>query len=288
MEVETRALARDFVQQLVIAGTGDLQAGLSVPFPIAVIAALLGVDPDRRADFRRWSEQMVIAVFEPDSAHEQDEITRSNEQMGEWIEGVIAERTGRLGDDLVSVLLRAELEGGALSAEELRVFVITLLVAGSITTAYLIGSVAIALSRDPALQARARTEPGFVARIVDESLRHDTPVQMMFRTATEEVEIAGVTIPPGATVVPLIGSANRDERVFPDPDRFDPGRDTSEHLSFGHGVHFCLGAALAKLEARIAIEELLAVAPRLELAGEAETVTSLVFRGPTRLPLRYA
>jgi cytochrome P450 len=140
MEAEIRAIARDFVEPLVAGGTGDLQAGLAVPFPISVIAALLGVDPDRRDDFRRWSEQMVIAVFEPSSAHEQGEIASSNEQMGEWIEAVIAERTGQLGDDLVSVLLRAELEGGALSAEELRVFVITLLVAGSITTAYLIGS----------------------------------------------------------------------------------------------------------------------------------------------------
>jgi cytochrome P450 len=111
---------------------------------------------------------------------------------------------------------------------------------------------------------------------------------MMFRTATEPVEIAGVTIPERATVVALLGSANRDEQVFPDPDRFDPQRDTGEHVAFGHGVHFCLGAALARLEARVAIEELLAAAPRLELSGDVERVTSLVFRGPTKTPLRYA
>jgi cytochrome P450 len=288
MEAEVRELAREFATRLIKPGCGDLQAEFSVPFPTTVIAALLGVDPDRRADFRRWSEHMVFAVFEPATPAQQAEIARNAEQMGEWLDEVVAAREGRFGDDLISVLLRAELEGGALTHEELRGFVFTLLVAGSITTAYLIGSAVEHLVDDPELEARARRDPEVIGRLVEETLRFDSPVQLMFRTATEPVDIAGVTIPRGATVIPVIGSANRDESVFPHADRFDPDRDTTEHLAFGHGPHFCLGAALARLEARIAIEELLAHAPRVARAGEVERVTSVVFRGPTTLPLQFA
>jgi cytochrome P450 len=250
-----------------------------------VIASLLGVDADRRDEFRRWSEHMVLAVFEPTTPAQQAEIVESGRMMGEWLDDVVARRSGADGDDLISVLLRAEMDGGALTIDEMRGFVFTLLVAGSITTAYLIGSAVVALAEDPSLMARARSRPDDIGKIVEETLRHETPVQMMFRTATEPVEISDVAIPAGATVLPLIGSANRDETVFADPDRFDPDRATGEHLGFGHGVHFCLGAALARLEARVAIEELLAQAPRLELVGEVAQMTSLVFRGPTAVPV---
>ncbi|MGQ0826052.1 MAG: cytochrome P450 [Actinomycetota bacterium] len=287
MEQEIRAIARTFVDLLVASEASDLQSGFAVPFPTVVIAAMLGVGPDQRDDFRRWSEQMVLAVFEPTTAEQQAEIARSGEQMGEWLDVQIAKRAGTRVDDLISVLLRAELEGGALTHNELEVFVFTLLVAGSITTAYLIGNAVATLAEQPSLLAAVRADRSAIPAVVEESLRRDAPIQMMFRTATEDVDISGTTIPRGATVVPLIASANRDEAVFANPDHFDPQRNTAEHLAFGHGVHFCLGAALARIEARIAIEELLARAPRLEPFGPIERVTSLVFRGPTSVPLRY-
>jgi cytochrome P450 len=287
LEGEMRALARSFVDELVAPGAGDLQAGLAVPFPTVVIAALLGVEANRRDEFRLWSEDMVRGVFEPTSAAQQEAIAHSAEQLGAWIDTVVEARAGTEGDDLVSVLLRAELEGGALTRDELRVFVITLLVAGSITTAYLIGNAVRALANCPELAGRVRHDPHLVPGVVEESLRHEAPVQLMFRTATTDVELAGTTIPAGATVMALIGSANRDASAFPDPDRFDPGRDASDHLSFGHGVHFCLGAALARLEARVALEELLARSKRLEPTGAPEQVASTVFRGPTRLELAF-
>src|SRR5262249_24746785 len=140
LEREMHAIAGQYADRLREQGTGDLQAGLAVPFPIVVIATMLGVDPALRDEFRRWSEHMVLAVFEPDAGERADEIARSNRQMGDWLDAVIVERDRRAGDDLISVLLRAELDGGALTHEELRVFVFTLLVAGSITTAYLIGN----------------------------------------------------------------------------------------------------------------------------------------------------
>ena len=284
-ERQVRAIAQEFIEKLVVQGGGDLQAAVAVPYATAVIAALLCVDPDQRDEFRTWSEHMVLAVFEPDATDRLDDIAQSSEQMGRWLDGVIEERSSGLGDDLISVLLRAEAEGGALTPAELRTFVFTLLVAGSITTAYLIGSAVVALLRDPATLGRARADQSYVAGVVEETLRFEAPTQMMFRTATAPVEIAGTEIPSDATVLPLIGSANRDERVFREPDRFDPTRDGRDHLTFGHGLHFCLGAALARMEARIALEELLARVPRIEHAGEAERVTSLVFRGPMRLPL---
>jgi cytochrome P450 len=287
-EREIRAIASSFVDEFVDRGGGDFQSSVAVPFPTAVIASLLGIDPDQSDDFRRWSEHMVLAVFEPDTSSRQADIERSSEQMGRWLDEVIEGRSHTLGDDMISVLLRAELEGGALSPEELRTFVFTLLVAGSITTAYLIGRTVIALVDDPALRERATRETELIGRAVEEALRFDAPVQMMFRTARAPVQVAGVDVPVGATVLPLIGSANRDESAFPDPDRFDPARNSRDHLTFGHGAHFCLGAALARLEARILIERLLARAPRLEQAGDFEQVTSLVFRGPSRLPLTIA
>lgn len=229
---------------------------------------------------------MVFAVFEPASPAQQQEIAASGAAMGNWIDETIAARRGTDGDDLISVLLRAGLDGGALTHNEMRGFVFTLLVAGSITTAYLIGNATAALIDHPALLERVRRDPSLLGAVVEESLRHDSPAQIMFRTATRSVEISGSSIPEGATVLALLGAANRDHDIFIDPDRYDPTRDTRDHIAFGHGVHFCLGAALARLEARVALEELLAVAPRLERAGETELVASIVFRGPARLPIR--
>ncbi len=288
LEQEVRSIARAFVDELVEREVGDLQAGLAVPLPTIVIAEMLGVPTDRRDDFRRWSEHMVRAVFEPLDGAEQAEAARNGEEMGKWLDAVIAERAGKEGDDLISVLLRAEFEDGALTAGELQGFAFTLLVAGSITTAYLIGTAAHALASAPSWLDAVREDAARIPAVVEEALRYDTPTQLMFRTATTDVDLAGTTIPCGATVFALLGSANRDELVFDEPDRFDPGRDASEHLAFGHGVHYCLGAALARSEARVALEELVARAPKLEIAGDVEPVTSIVFRGPTRLPLRFA
>jgi cytochrome P450 len=257
LEQEMRALAGGFVDALVSGERSDLMADFAVPFPTVVIASMLGIDPGRRDDFRRWSEHMVLAVFEPTTPEQQQAIARSGDQMGEYLDAVIATRNGEGGDDLISVLLRAELEGGALTHEELEVFVFTLLVAGSITTAYLIGNAVATLAEEQALLTQVRAEPSICPSLIEESLRCDPPVQMMFRTAMTDVEIAGVRLPKGVTVLPLLGAANRDETVFAEPDRFDLARNCTEQIAFGHGVHFCLGASLARLEARVAVEELL-------------------------------
>jgi cytochrome P450 len=286
LEAEMRRTANAFLGPLVAAGEGDLQAGFAVPFPTSVIAQLLGVPVERRDDFRRWSEWMVKGVFEPLDVDQQHAVAAAGREMGDYLGAIIEERGDGRGDDLISVLLDAEPEGGALTPQELEVFVFTLLVAGSITTAYLIGRAVQLLAAEPLLLAAIRADRLGVPAVVEESLRYDTPVQLMFRTATADVDIAGTTIPSRSTVIALLGSANRDPSMFDAPDVFDPARASTEHLSFGHGVHFCLGAALARLEARVALEELLARTEVLEPAGDAEHVASIVFRGPTSLPFR--
>ena len=285
LEATTRRLARELLEPLARHGGGELQTSYSVPLPTMVTARMLGVPTAQRDDFRRWSEHMVRGVFEPTGPTEQAEIARSSERMAMWLDEVIAARDGDDGDALVSVLLRAESDDGALDHDELRVFVFTLLVAGSITTAYLIGNVVERLLAEPQLFESVRRDPSLVAGIVEESLRHEAPTQMMFRTVTGETTIAGSTLPAGTVVIPLIGAANRDATVFAEPDRFDPFRHPNDHLTFGHGPHHCLGAHLARLEARVALEELIARAPRLATTGEIEHVSSIVFRGPTRLPI---
>jgi cytochrome P450 len=285
LEPEIRAMARTYVDAFVDAGGGDLQSAIAVPFPIDVIAALLGVDAERRADFRRWSEYLVRAVFDQPDADEQQRMLESGVEMTEWLDNEIASRTDRAGDDFISVLMRAEQEGGALDHDELTVFVFTLLVAGSITTAYLLGNAVLALLDRPHVLDAVRADPSLVPALVEETLRFDAPTQLMLRTATADLEIAGTRIPKGANLAPLLGSANRDDSMFPLPGVFDPGRRPAEHLAFGHGVHFCLGAALARIEARVVFEELFARVGAIAPAGPCERVQSLVFRGPKSLPV---
>jgi cytochrome P450 len=256
--------------------------------PITVIAEMLGIDPERRADFKRWSDAAVQGVFEPLDEAQQKLVGEQLAAMGDYFDLVIEERRRRPGDDLVSVLIRAEAEHGALTPLELRVFVFTLLVAGVVSTTHLLANGMRALVSHPAELAKVTAAPALVPSLVEEALRYDAPVQMLWRTATEEVVLSDVTLPPDATVGVLFGSANRDGTVFPEPDRFDVARAPRDHLAFGHGVHYCLGAALARLEARMAFDALLRRMREPEVVGEpAPNLRSLVFRGPVRLPLRF-
>ena len=180
-------------------------------------------------------------------------------------------------------------EGGtALSTREVIQFVMLLLVAGNETTTNLIGNAVTALLDHPSELARLANEPSLLPAAVEEALRYDPPVQVVFRTATQDLELAGTRIPKGAYVAPMLGSANRDERRFPDSDRFDIARNPQGHVGFGFGKHFCLGASLARLEARIALAALVPELVRLERQGPREVVDSFLVRGPRRLELRRA
>jgi cytochrome P450 len=283
-----RAIASALSEPWLDAGACEFLADFAVPFPAMVIAELLGIDPERRADFKRWADAALLGVFEPIDAAEQQRVGACLVEMGGYFDAVIEARRQHPADDLIGTLVRAEGEHGALTATEVKTFVFTLLVAGATTTTYLLANAMHALVRHPDQWAAAAARPEAVPALVEEALRWDGPVQMLLRTATRDVDVAGARIQQGQTVVPVFASANRDERVFPDPDRFDVTRHPREHLAFGHGVHFCLGAALARLEARSAFEWLL---PRLRKPVLAEDAVpwlgSLVFRGPTRLRLAF-
>lgn len=268
-------------------GEFDLVTELAVPVPNRVIAAMLGVDVAVQADFGRWAEVMVGVVFDPDGVGDDATLEAASEQMNGWLDEAMAKIDAESGDDLVSVLMRAE-DDDVLTTSEMRVFVFTLLVAGSFTSRHLISNTVRALLEHPDQLRMLIDDPALIDDCVEEGLRHDSPAQWMLRTATTDVDIEGITIPAGATVLGLIGSANRDEAVFADPDRFVLDRPTRDHLAFGHGAHYCLGAAVARLEAGLTLRALLAGAGSLRQTGPAERLDSFAFRGLSRLPIQLS
>jgi cytochrome P450 len=288
LALRVRAIACSLAEPLLEAGHCDFVGEFAVPLPVTVIAEMLGVDPDRYADFKRWSDAAMTGVFEEVGEEEGRRVGERLTEMADYFDRVIQERRHHPGEDLISELIRAEEQHGALTATEVKTFVFTLLVAGSVTTTYLLANAMRALVAHPDELARVGAEPALIPSLVEEALRYDTPVTMLWRTATRDVEVAGVVIPEGSSVAPLFGAANRDEAVFPEPDRFDLTRNPKDHLSFGHGIHFCLGAALARLEARTAFEVLLARMRKPILEEErVPWLKSIVFRGPARLRLRF-
>ncbi len=269
-------------------GALELIEELAAPLPCTVIAQLLGVEPERHADFRRWSNTVVEAVTGLAEGMDRAAAVPAFVEMVTHLNEVIETRRQEPREDLISTLVRAEDGSAALNATEVLIFVFGLLIAGNETTTNLIGNATLALLRHPAQLAAVRRDSELVPSLVEEALRYEGPIQALFRRATRDVTLAGARIPENAIVLALIGSANRDERRFPDPDRFDVRRRPQGHLAFGFGVHFCLGAALARLEARVALEAIVAL-PGLERAedGPIERASSVFLRGPRRLPLRF-
>jgi cytochrome P450 len=270
----------------------DVVEDLAIPLPVRIIAEMLGVEPERIDDFKRWSDRLVATTT--GSQRGQDPVTSGLvETIGELSGYIatIAERRRRApGDDLVSVLVAAQDGDAGLTNAEVAFLVQLLLVAGNETTTNLIGNATHALLRHPEELARVASDPGLVPSLVEETLRWDSPVQFVFRRSTQPVEIAGTTIPSNAHVSATLGSANRDERQWgPSAARFDVSRDPQSHLSFGLGNHFCLGASLARLEARVALEALVPELPRLaRVESDVVYVDSFLVRGPRHLALRRA
>jgi len=288
-EARARELVGSAMTKLRSGGSFDLVEDLAIPLPVSLITEMLGVEPARQRDFKRWSDNMIYAIAGPGRANPFEKRTVDTIiELLSYLRGVAEARRRAPADDLVSLIVSEQEGETALSIREVIQFVMLLLVAGNETTTNLIGNAVSALLDHPSQLARLANDPSLVPAAVEEALRYDSPVQLVFRTATQDVELAGTRIPKGAYVAPLLGSANRDERRFPDPDRFDIARNPQGHVGFGFGKHFCLGASLARLEARIALAALAPELLRLERQGPREVVDSFLVRGPRRLELRRA
>jgi cytochrome P450 len=286
MEPRIREIAQELLDAMRAAGSADFVQAFSYPLPARVIAELLGVPFDRRDDFGRWSDDIVMSGMTSElSARGQ----ASAQEMGIFFFELMEQRRGEPRDDLISALLVAEVDGRRLELIELIGFCILLLIAGHETTANLLNHTVWCLSEYPDAASRLRRDPARVPGAIEEVLRFRSPVFGLMRRAKTDAELGGRRIAAGDRLFAWLSAANRDPAVFPDPDRFDVERTPNRHIAFGHGGHFCLGAPLARLEAAVALPMVLEQLPDLRLSGDdpPEEKESVAITGFTRLPVRY-
>jgi cytochrome P450 len=263
----------------------DLIADFAVPLPVTVIAEMLGVPAKDRAVFKRWSDHLV-GFLDPQASPGPAVLRKTADEFFDYMSRIAAERRRQPAEDLMTALVRAEDHGQRLSEQELHGTLALLLAAGNETTTNLIGNGMLALLRNPQQLQRLREQPELLDSAVEELLRWDSPVQFTMRIPTSDVEFRGHPFKKGEGIVAVLGSANRDPEVFTDAERLDIGRPENRHLSFGYGIHFCLGAQLARLEAQIAFRELLRRVPNVKLPEFKPRWRRLTFlRGLERLPL---
>lgn len=270
-------------------GTLDIIWDLGYPLPVIVIAEMLGVPAEDRDDFKRWSDDIVATFGGPVTPPEVlERAQKSTQEMSDYFGAVIEERRREPREDLLSGLIAAEERGEVLSEEELLATCILLLAAGNETTTNLIGNGTLALLRNPDQLDKLRNRPELVESAVEEFLRYDGPVQATARVATERTEFGGKTIEPGELTMVILAAANRDPAQFPEPDTLDIERSPNEHVAFGEGLHFCLGAPLARAEGQIAFRSLLERMPELRLATEEpEWGGNFILRGLKSLPVAF-
>jgi cytochrome P450 len=273
-------------------GEMDLAAEYSVPLPMMVIAEMIGMPVAEWPRFNRWSDA-ILKLSHTRSAGEQaatalNEFRSVSTEMSAYLAEMIEWRRANPKDDLLTRLVAAELEGQHLAPEEILGFLQVLIVAGQETTTNLINNAVLCLIEHPDQRERLQQRIDLLPSAIEEVLRYRSPVQWMMRTPKRDVEVLGKVIPAGKLVLPMIGSANRDSGQFPQAGRFDIERAPNPHIAFGHGIHFCLGAPLARLEARIALADLLERVKDFESACDEpwEPRQALNVHGPARLPIR--
>lgn len=281
-------LADELLDRLDRDGGGDFMAEFAMPLPVTVIAELLGVPEADRAHFRRWSADLIGASDATNQSEAgYDAALAAEAHIAQYFRDLMAERRLLPTEDLTSLLLQVHDEGDRLDEGELLGMLTLLLVAGHETTVNLLGNGLAALIDNPVEWERLAADPSLAEGAVEEMLRYDAPVQRAtFRWSRAATEVAGVAIGEGASVAVVIGSANRDGNQFPDPDRFDIGRTPNRHLAFGRGIHFCLGAPLARLEGRLALEGLTRRWAGATVADGVVRRPNTAFRGFRHLPIR--
>lgn len=266
-----------------VAATGhmDIIDDFSYPLPVIVIAEMLGIPQEDRERFKQWSDAIVGAATSGG--------INPQHEMGAYFLNMIALRRENPEDDLISALLTAQIDGVHLDQRELLGFCILLLVAGNETTTNLIGNALLCFDEHPETMDQLRAEPDLLPTAIEEILRYRSPVQLMYRHAVSDVELGDHTIRAGQMIMAQIGSANRDEAQFPNADTFDIRRTPNRHIAFGHGIHFCLGAPLARLEAKIALALLLERFQDIQRVRDIplDTTGSDIVYGVKHLPITF-
>jgi cytochrome P450 len=286
LEPRIRAIAVRHIESFVERGACDFIADFAGKLPMDVISELIGVPEEDRAEIRAWAD---LVVHREEGVEGLPPATlESAARILEYFVAMLRDRRRHRRDDLTGALLEAEIDGDRLTDHEIIGFLFLMSIAGNETTTKLLGNALYWLWRNPSERDKVRADPGLIPRWVEETLRYDNSTQALARLVARDVEIHGQTLREGDKLVLLVGSANRDERVFEAPDRFDLLRDTSALLSFGRGNHFCLGAALARLEGRVALEEVQRRFPDFEIeAGGIRRVHSVNVRGFAALPIKF-
>ncbi len=295
LEPRIEQLTHEMLDAVIENGRMDLVDDLAYPLPVVVISEMLGIPPEDRAQFRIWSDQLVrsgdnlLGDRQDMGAGGEAGTPLVMEGMGPYLHDIIEDRRRHPREDLLSGLIAAEVDGERLTEADLMSLCSLLLVAGNVTTTNLIGNAMLTFLQHPQDLARLQSEPALLPGAIEEVLRYRSPVQFMFRIATRPVELSGQTIEPGNVVLAFIGSANRDEAKFPHAGRFMLERDPNQHIAFGHGIHYCLGAPLARLEGRVALSIILSRLREMRLASPwpLPPGDALILHGVRHLPLRF-
>jgi cytochrome P450 len=276
LEPRIAAITNELLDRVAAAGEMDVMHDLASPLPVIVIAELLGIPAELREDFKHWSDAIVVG--------------KEAQGMSDYFTHVLQGRHQYPQNDLISALLTAEVDGQRLSLGELLGFCVLLLFAGNETTTNLLGNILLCFDEHPEVVERLRQNRALVPGAIEEALRYYSPVKTLPRVTTTETTLGDQRIGPDQFIVVWLGSANRDEAEFPDPDRFDIEREPNRHIAFGgRSLHFCLGAPLARLEAKVVLNALLDRLPgRWQVAQvPLEMIQSYIVFGPKRLPLTW-
>jgi cytochrome P450 len=288
MESRISEITNGLLDQVAAKGEMDAIRDLAYPLPVTVIAELLGIPTELREDFKRWSDALVSGD-EGTTEEERQALFQEIGTMFGYFSQVLDERRAHPQNDLVSALLAAEVDGEHLSDLELLGFCGLLLVAGNETTTNLIGNLILCLDENPGVVERLRANRALVPGAIEEALRYYSPIKTMTRYTSTETTIGDQRIEAGQFIIPWISAADRDEAEFPDADRFDIEREPNRHLGFGRGIHFCLGAPLARLEVKIALNAMLDRLPGAWQVSDVplEPIKSFIVFGTKNLPLTW-
>jgi len=290
LEPRIEAICNELIDAVVQQGSFDLVQEFAYPLPVIMIAEILGVEPSQRDNFKRWSDDVIHSLAGSAHGHDQMRMMQSMAEFAAYFGSAIEERRRAPKADLISALVAAHgLGEGSLSTGEMVAFCLLLLVAGNETTTNLIGNGALALMQNPEQVAKLRARPALIPSAVEEALRYDAPIQCFFRTTSQETVLHDVMIPADSKVLVSYAAANRDPDQFSDPDRFDIERAPNNHLAFGLGIHFCLGAPLARLEGQVAARTLLQRLHNLrpDPARPQERIDNPLLRGLKHFPVLF-